>query len=149
MDEQQKNDDIQALREFKSSIFDLFWEKFGTFYIHILPHPNLEVGNRGLIGNENESGIVLVFGPHAVKSISSQKEYLYAELQFGYNWEKLIIPWDCIFGIYDKNQNSVIKMRVFSDNIDFSEYKDDENKKENKDSKVIQVDFGAKRQKDE
>ena len=150
MDENLKIEEIKTLREFKASIFDLFWEKFGTFYIHILPHPNLEIGKRGLVGNENESGIVLVFGPHAVKSISSQPEYLYAELQFGYTWEKLIVPWDCIFGIYDKNQNSVIKMKVFNENIDFSDYTEEqENKKHIKDSKVIQVDFGAKRHKDE
>ena len=31
------------------------------------PHPNLEMGKPGLVGNEKESGVVLAFGSTAVQ----------------------------------------------------------------------------------
>ncbi|HRG44740.1 MAG: stringent starvation protein B [Leptospiraceae bacterium] len=142
--------EIRTLRDFKIQLFDTYWEKFPTFYLHILPHPNLEMGKRGLVGNEKESGVVLAFGSTAVRDISSQSDYLYAELQFGFSWEKLIIPWDAVFRIYDKGQNSITQLRVFEDELDFSKSeakpKKPEKKKESIESKVIEVDFTRKKE---
>ncbi len=62
MDKQNLKEEILTLRKFKRSLFELYWEKFGTFYLHALPHPQLVIGKRGLVGDEREVGIVLVFG---------------------------------------------------------------------------------------
>ena len=93
-DETLTREDIDQLRKFKSSIFDLYWEKYGFFYIHVLPHPDLQMGNRGLIGKEKEGGVILAFGATACKDISSEEEYLYAELQFGMKWENVFSAVD-------------------------------------------------------
>ncbi len=142
--------EIRMLRDFKIQLFDTYWEKFPTFYLHVLPHPNLEMGKRGLVGNEKESGVVLAFGSTAVRDISSQLDYLYAELQFGFSWEKLIIPWDAVFRIYDKGQNSITQLKVFADELDFSKSqsapKKPEKKKDTIESKVIEVDFTRKKE---
>ncbi|MCE9502044.1 MAG: stringent starvation protein B [Leptospira sp.] len=150
MEEKITPEELKCLREFKASVFDVFWEKFGTFYIHIMPHQSLEIGKRGLVGEEKESGIILILGPRAVRDVSSQPEYLYAELQFGYTWEKLFIPWDAVFRMYDKNQSSVVQMRIFNEPVDFDEpgnkaKKKTITKKMDGESNVIQVDFGTKK----
>ncbi|MCB1156799.1 MAG: stringent starvation protein B [Leptospiraceae bacterium] len=135
------------LRDFKSGVLKTYSEKFGTFYIHVIPHPNLEIGKRGLVGEEKEAGIVLVLGPQAVREIFHEQEFLYMELQFGFNWEKLIIPWDALFRVYDKSQNAITQMRVFTDELQFqppSGKPKEEKKVESKESKVIQVDFSRK-----
>lgn len=145
--------ELKELRKFKKELFNIYWDNASTFYAHVLPHPNLEIGKRGLVGEEEKSGIVLAFGATACKEISSFDDYLYAELQFGYSWEKLIIPWDSIFRFYDKSQNIITQMKIHLQPIDFSgEKKADEDKKQTKqkkmksksnDSNVIKVDFGA------
>ena len=140
-------DEIKSLREFKKNLFQTYWENSITFYAHILPHPNLEIGRRGLQGDENLNGILLAFGQTATKEISSQPDYLYAELQFGHIWEKLMIPWDCIYRIYDKSQYAITQMRVILRDIESlsSKTKTTQNKNTTKetssDSKVIEVDF--------
>lgn len=144
-------EEIRILREYKSRLFDLHWEKFGFFYLHALPHPSLEIGGRGLIGKEKESGIVLAFGATACKDISSQPDYLYAELQFGFKWEKLIVPWDCVFRIFDKPHYSITQLKVILDEPLFPKEekevkKTSEIQKKNEpDSKVIEVDFTGKK----
>jgi hypothetical protein len=147
-DETLTREDIDLLRKFKSSIFDLYWEKYGFFYIHVLPHPDLQMGNRGLIGKEKEGGVILAFGATACKDISSEEEYLYAELQFGMKWEKLLIPWDCIFRIFDKSQNSLTQLRVVKESLPSIEKPKTSKKKAPKDSaesNVIQIDFSRKK----
>ncbi len=85
-------EELKNIRSFKNDLFKLYWEKFGTFYMHVLPHPQLKIGKRGLVGDEKESGIVLVFGPKAVREVQAMELELFAELQFGYNWESVNIP---------------------------------------------------------
>ncbi|MDX1957268.1 MAG: ClpXP protease specificity-enhancing factor SspB [Leptospiraceae bacterium] len=150
MEDKISSEELKYLRDFKSRLFDLYWEKFGFFYIHVLPHPSLEMGARGLIGKETESGVVLAFGQSACKDISSQSDYLFAELQFGFKWEKLIIPWDAVFRIFDKSQNSVTQLRVIFDEPIFEDNKQDKTevksiKKSSADSKVIEIDFSSKK----
>ena len=152
-DEILTQEEIILLRKFKRSLFDTYWDNAPTFYAHVLPHPSLEIGKRGLVGEEEKSGIVLAFGATACKEISSLEDYLYVELQFGYTWEKLIIPWDSIFRFYDKSQNVISQMKVLFEPLDFSTpssavlakpVKPKKAKTKN-DSNVIQVDFGAKK----
>lgn len=154
-------EEIQNLKEFKKELFTLYWEKFGTFYTHIIPHPSLKIGKRGLVGEEKESGIVLVFGPKAVRNLEYLDNELYCQLQFGYTWEDVYIPWDAIFRIYDKGQLSLTQMHVIPviQEIQTSEEthkekkksthaksksEDDSNKNKEK-GNVIRVDFGGKK----
>jgi hypothetical protein len=147
-------EEIINLREFKRQLFNLYWEKFGVFYIHVMPHPKLEIGKRGLINAEKESGIVLVFGDKAVKIIDSHADYIFAELQFGSTWEPTIIPWDAVFRIYDKYQNSASQLRFLQldSGLDLepksskAPEKTEPTKPDySEEGNVIRVDFGGKR----
>ncbi|MDF3819868.1 ClpXP protease specificity-enhancing factor SspB [Leptospira sp. 96542] len=145
-------EEISTLREFKRDIFNLYWEKFGVFYIHVMPHPKLEIGKRGLLNAEKESGIVLVFGDKAVKVLDSKPDYLFAELQFGSAWEPTVIPWDAVFRIYDKYQNSATQLRFLQietppqPEVSQTKPKPIAPKTEGSiENNVIRVDFGGKR----
>ncbi|XDD52393.1 ClpXP protease specificity-enhancing factor SspB [Leptospira sp. WS92.C1] len=155
MDKQNLKDEILSLRKFKRQLFDLYWDQFGTFFLHALPHPKLAIGKRGLVGDEKEAGIVLVFSPKGgVRNLDLQEEWIYAELQFGYTWEELFIPWDCILRYFDKTQQTLTNMKVFtteaeilkqlspSEKTALTEKKEGETKDDK--SNVIQVDFGSK-----
>ncbi|AXR69952.1 ClpXP protease specificity-enhancing factor SspB [Leptospira mayottensis] len=157
MDNQYLKEEILTLRKFKRSLFELYWGGFGTFYLHALPHPQLVIGKRGLVGNEKEVGIILVFGPKGgVRNLDVGEEWIYAELQFGYNWEEVFVPWDCIFRYFDKAQTTLMNMKVFaseqtqeaSQGLSSGEKTTSAKKKEDDvkgdQSNVIQVDFGSK-----
>ncbi len=146
-------EEIITLRAFKRSMFDLYWEKFGVFYLHVMPHPQLEIGKRGLVNAEKEHGIVLVFGDKAVRDIDSKENYLYAELQFGSKWESTIVPWDAVSRIFDKFQNSVTQIRFLQTDEapkDKSDFATDSKKKTTTEASsgsgdnVIRIDFGGK-----
>jgi hypothetical protein len=143
-------EEIKSLRKFKANLFDLYWDNFGFFYIHVVPHPELQMGNRGLLGKEKEAGVVLAIGPTACREIASEEDSLYAELQFGLKWEKLIIPWDSIFRIFDKTQNSLTQLRTIKELPDMSNVKTGskpktKSSKKVSDSNVIEIDFSKKR----
>ncbi|MCG6146150.1 ClpXP protease specificity-enhancing factor SspB [Leptospira bandrabouensis] len=143
-------EEITTLREFKRDLFNLYWERFGVFYIHVMPHPKLEIGKRGLLNAEKESGIVLVFGDKAVKVLDSKPDYLFAELQFGSAWEPTVIPWDAVFRIYDKFQNSATQLRFLQVEVAPGAEESNAKPKVTKpeitgDGNVIRVDFGGKR----
>ncbi|EPG72594.1 putative stringent starvation protein B [Leptospira fainei serovar Hurstbridge str. BUT 6] len=158
-------EDITVLREFKKQLFSLYWERFGTFYLHAMPHPDLKIGKRGLIGDEPESGIILVIGPRAARDIRIEQDWAYAELQFGYTWEQVFIPWDAVFRYFDKSQQTVSQMRIFLGKLQ-SPIESDSDSAENDSSlssgevateskgrgkrrkdNVIEVDFGGKNKK--
>lgn len=145
-------EEILNLREFKRDLFNLYWERFGIFYIHVMPHPKLEIGKRGLLNAEKESGIVLVFGDKAVKVLESKADFLFAELQFGNTWEPTTIPWDAVFRIYDKYQNSATQLRFLQletptnlSDSQINKTKATLAKQEAGDDNVIRVDFGGKK----
>ncbi len=152
-------EEIKNIRSFKNDLFKLYWERFGTFYMHVLPHPQLKIGKRGLVGDEKESGIVLVFGPKAVREVQALELELFAELQFGYNWESVTIPWDSVFRIYDKAQSSLVQLRILPFSSELSSSKSETenfepqevkptkkaNPKEPIKGNVIRVDFGGKK----
>ncbi|PJZ48808.1 ClpXP protease specificity-enhancing factor SspB [Leptospira saintgironsiae] len=153
-------EDIQTLREFKKQLFSVYWERFGTFYVHVMPHPDLKIGKRGLVGEEPESGIILVIGPRAARDIKIEEEWVYAELQFGYTWEEVFLPWDGIFRYFDKSQQTVTQMRIYLGKPDVLPKKEEPSSAETKEEvsdpesgsskrkdNVIQVDFGSKTKK--
>ncbi|MFB5651362.1 ClpXP protease specificity-enhancing factor SspB [Leptospira wolffii] len=155
-------EDLQALREFKKQLFTVYWERFGTFYVHAMPHPDLKIGKRGLVGEEPESGIILVIGPRAARDIRIEEQWVYSELQFGYTWEQVFIPWDSVFRYFDKSQQTVTQMRIYlgkteepapksespEETPDSAEADSDSKAKGTKrKDNVIQVDFGSKTKK--
>ncbi|TGK33878.1 stringent starvation protein B [Leptospira gomenensis] len=157
MDKKSLKEEILNLRKFKRELFDLYWESFGTFFLHAAPHPKLVIGKRGLVGEEKETGVVLVFSPKGgTRNLDLREEWIYAELQFGYAWEEVFIPWDCILRYYDKSQQTLINMKVFTAESEVfkqiqtsakektvsTEKKEGETKDDK--SNVIQVDFGSK-----
>ncbi|AOP36518.1 stringent starvation protein B [Leptospira tipperaryensis] len=155
MDKGNLKEEILSLRKFKRQLFDLYWDGFGTFFLHALPHPKLVIGKRGLVGDEKESGIVLVFSPKGgVRNLDAGEEWIYAELQFGYNWEEVFIPWDCVLRYFDKTQATLTNMKVFTTETEdlkqssltektvLTEKKEGDTKDDK--SNVIQVDFGSK-----
>jgi hypothetical protein len=146
MDNKVSPEEKKYLREFKLKLFELYWEKFGTFFMHLTPHPNLNMGTRGLLKEEKESGLIIVIGPKAIRDVNTDKDYLYAELQFGFKWEKLVVPWDCVYRIYDKGQTSITQMRTFSEELSFQSFKEKQPEKPKAplESKVIEVDFSKK-----
>lgn len=159
MDEKITLEEIKNIRAFKIDVFNLYWERFGTFYMHILPHPKLEIGKRGLVGEEKESGIILVFGPKAVRNVHVESTELFAELQFGYNWEAVTVPWDAVFRIYDKGQSSLLQMRILppvedtEPDVKKSKLthlkkmpKEKIMKSGDEDGNIIRVDFGGKKE---
>ncbi|TGK20026.1 stringent starvation protein B [Leptospira fluminis] len=159
-------EDSAVLREFKKQLFSLYWERFGTFYLHAMPHPDLKIGKRGLIGDEPESGIILVIGPRATRDIRIEEDWVYAELQFGYTWEQVFIPWDSVFRYFDKSQQTVSQMRIFlgkledrrsaedgqssgttSSELPQEEVSESKSKGKKRKDNVIEVDFGSKNKK--
>jgi len=143
-------EEIDSLRAFKRGLFDLYWDKFGVFYMHVMPHPKLEIGKRGLTAAEKENGIVLVFGDKAVRDLDNKKDYLFAELQFGARWEPTIVPWDAVSRIFDKFQNSLTQLKFLMSEEPFRHEEcrpPSPTKTVEEHGKVIRIDFGGKSQK--
>ena len=137
--------EVYNLREFKSKLFDLYWEHLGSFYIHVLPHTLLKIGNRGLLNKEVTDGIILNVSNKSVKEVKSYSDTILLELQFGSKWEKCIIPWDCIVRIFDKYQNSANILKCYIDTPISIEDKEEIKKEVELPSNVIKVDFSKKR----
>lgn len=95
------NSAIERLRQFKRATLDAMFTHCDTFYIHCQPHPELQIGRRGLVDQEKEEGIVLVFGPYSVRQLSMNDRFLLCELQFS-RWESVAIPYECIVRMFDK-----------------------------------------------
>ena len=121
-------------RNYKKSLFELYWQTFGSFFVHIIPHINLKIENRGLVKDEKKNGISLIFGETSTKNLSLEKNFIKVELQFDSKWEKLSIPWDAVLAFYDKKQTSITQLATFTENLEPEE-------KTNKSNKIIQVNF--------
>ncbi|MBI3396234.1 MAG: stringent starvation protein B [Spirochaetia bacterium] len=92
---------VQLNRKFKKSIMDVMFNMTDTFYIHCLPNPLLQIGNRGLVDREKADGIVLVFGPYSTRALSWDEQFIHCEMQFG-RWERVRIPFECVARMFDK-----------------------------------------------
>ena len=121
-------------RNYKKNLFELYWQTFGIFFVHIIPHINLKIENRDLIKDEKKNGILLIFGETSTQNLSLENNFIKAELQFGSKWEKISIPWDAILAFYDKKQTSITQLATFTENLDLE-------KKPRNSNKIIQVNF--------
>jgi hypothetical protein len=89
---------MQTLAELKREVFGRLLELAGRAYIQVRPSDEVRIGRRGLIGEEKEKGIVLVFNP-MMKYVWDDYG-LSATLLFGSAPEKCYIPAEDIVGIY-------------------------------------------------
>ena len=128
----------EIVRNHKKRLFELYWETYGIFFSHLIPHPNLKIGSRGLVENEKKNGLLLIFGETSTKNLALEEDYIYAELQFGAKWETLEIPWNCVYAFYDKEQTSVSQFETSDKPLPTKV------KKIKKIDNIIKVDFGKK-----
>lgn len=93
------------LSVFKSDVLKSVFEHYDKFYLHMAPHDDLVIGSRGLIGEENERGIVLVFGSESFRSSQLADTYLTVDMRFAGKWENLFIPYDSIISVFNDPVN--------------------------------------------
>ncbi|BAI80744.1 conserved hypothetical protein [Deferribacter desulfuricans SSM1] len=131
--------------KFKKELLEKIIDNFEKFYIHIMPHKNLVIGNRGLIDQEKEKGLMLVFGPYSYKEFRWDDENIYVSMRFSGVWEYLIIPFESIVSVFDDplNPSFVISFRYTPEEKEVEEEKPKVEKiKENE--KVIKLNFPRK-----
>lgn len=86
---------------FRQNIFQEILKTYEKFYVHLMPHPELIIGSRGLIGDENKNGLVLVFGPHSYDKLSLENECITVNMKFSGSWESLYIPLNSVSAIFN------------------------------------------------
>lgn len=131
--------------KFKKELLEKIIDNFEKFYIHVMPHKNLVIGNRGLIDQEKEKGLMLVFGLYSYKEFRWDDENIYVSMRFSGVWEYLIIPFESIVSVFDDplNPNFVISFRYTPEEKEVEEEKPKVEKiKENE--KVIKLNFPRK-----
>jgi len=89
---------MSELAEIKKSLFYRLLEDAGRVFIHIRPSMELEIGRRGLLGEELKSGITLVFNSHM--NFDWGDYGIEATLVFGSTPEKCFIPAEAIDAVY-------------------------------------------------
>ncbi|MBX7057960.1 MAG: stringent starvation protein B [Leptospirales bacterium] len=141
---------LQRLRQFKRATLDVMFQHCDTFYIHCQPHPDLQIGQRGLVQQEKEEGIILVFGPHSVRHLALNDRFLLCELQFS-RWESVAIPFECILRMFDKGGRVMVQWAAPAASEEDSATRsapaaaEDRLIRRSEDSRVIEVDFRRSR----
>jgi hypothetical protein len=94
----------ERLNNLKKQIFYEFLDMAGRVMVLVKYSPDVVIGNRGFIGEERESGIILVFNP---KMKFTWDEYgISATLVFGAAPQKCFIPAGSIEAIYSAELNA-------------------------------------------
>ncbi|MGD9809397.1 MAG: ClpXP protease specificity-enhancing factor SspB [Deferribacterales bacterium] len=89
------------MSQFRQSVFQEILKNYEKFYVHLMPHPELIIGSRGLLGEENKNGLVLVFGPHSYDKLSLEKDCITVNMKFSGSWESLYIPLNAVSAIFN------------------------------------------------
>ena len=76
-------------------------EMSGRIYIHASPHEELFIGKRGLIGQEEKNGIVLLISESSCRNLEIGQSGISAELRFAGIWENVFIPYESIDAVLD------------------------------------------------
>lgn len=66
-----------------------------------MPHPDLIIGSRGLMGEEKKNGLVLVFSSYSYDKLSIEEDCVSVNMKFSGSWESLYIPVDAISAIFN------------------------------------------------
>ena len=94
-------EDVAYNRRVKRVVVESLLEVCETFYLHCMPHPDLFLGNRGLIDQESKEGVVLVFGPYSARRLNWDDRGIDCDMHFS-RWEPVHIPWECVHRAFDK-----------------------------------------------
>jgi len=89
------------MNQFRQNIFQEILKKYEKFYVHLMPHPELIIGSRGLLGDETKNGLVLVFSPHSYDKLSLEDDCITVNMKFSGSWESLYIPLNAISAIFN------------------------------------------------
>ena len=140
---------MSKLNELKRDVFFYLLDEVGRVFIHAQPSMDLEIGKRGLVGDELKEGITLVFNS---KMKFEWGDYgIEVTLVFGTAPEKCFVPLEAIDAVYSPERNIQFTLEVDDEPVD--DDKVDIKKKPAKksakpdvksDGKLIQVDFRQK-----
>jgi len=89
------------MNEFRQNVFKEILNNYEKFYMHLMPHPELVIGSRGLIGDEVTNGIVLVFSSLSYDKLMLEDEFITVNMKFSGSWESLYIPMNSISAIFN------------------------------------------------
>lgn len=89
------------MKGFQQTIFKTILDNYEKFYVHLMPHTNLIIGSRGLIGDEKQNGIVLVFSSYSYDKLNIDDNSIAVNMKFAGSWESLYIPVECISAIFN------------------------------------------------
>lgn len=90
---------IGKMKKLKKTVIAEAMETFGKIYIHSIPHQNLIIGERGLINNEKNNGIVLAIGSASCSEFRMEEDFIFAKLRFNGMWEDVFIPYEAVDAI--------------------------------------------------
>jgi stringent starvation protein B len=89
------------MSQFRQNVFQEILKNYEKFYVHLMPHPELIIGSRGLLGDESKNGLVLVFGPSSYDRLSLEKDCITVNMKFSGSWESLYIPLNAVSAIFN------------------------------------------------
>lgn len=126
---------MRAIDELKRDVFCRFVDLAGRAYIHIRYSGAVRLGRRGFVGDERESGLVLVL--NSKMNFTWDEDGIRATLLFGTAPEKCFIPSDDIIAIYSPELGAQL---TFSPVSEFEGNGDSATRRE-AEGNVIKVDF--------
>lgn len=97
-------DEEERLNGLKKHVFYELLDLAGRVMVMVKYSPDVIIGNRGFVGEEKESGIILVFNPKM--KFSWDGRGISATLVFGAAPQKCFIPSDSIAAIYSPELNT-------------------------------------------
>lgn len=89
---------MSELADIKKDLFYRLLDDAGRVFIHVRPSMELEIGRRGLLGEELNNGLTLVFNSHM--NFDWGEYGIEVTLVFGTTPEKCFIPTEAIEAVY-------------------------------------------------
>jgi hypothetical protein len=139
---------MSELADIKRDLFYRLLDDAGRVFVHVRPSMELEIGRRGLVGDELNNGITLVFNSHMKFDWGDYG--IEAALVFGSTPEKCFIPTEAIDAIYSPELKVQLLMEQEDDASKSRDRKGAESKEKTSgpsgkggkaEGKVIEVDF--------
>jgi hypothetical protein len=139
---------MSELADIKRDLFYRLMDDAGRVFVHVRPSMELEIGRRGLVGDELNNGITLVFNSHMKFDWGDYG--IEVTLVFGSTPEKCFIPADAIDAVYSPELKVQLMMEQADDMSRPRDSKDNKDKVTKSAStdpvtkaegKVIEVDF--------
>lgn len=131
---------------FRKQIISTILDTGDKFYMHIAPLEDVHIGKRGLIDQEKDQGIMLVFGNESFKDFEWDELYIYLSMRFSGSWEHLMIPINAIQTVFDDpvNPKYIFNFKVI-DTAEVEQPDEPQKQQPKKEGNVISLDFGGKK----